>query len=104
MIRRRFLGLLTLAGAGTLTTLPQARAHRKETVTFSIKGFTCITCAVGLETVLMREKGVLAVRATYPEALATITFAPNLTSTQTIAAAIESMGFHTRLSVPPTAA
>ena len=102
MIRRRFLGLVTLAGAGGLTTLSRASTRPKETLTFKIQGFTCVTCAVGLETLLMREKGVVAAKATYPEALATIIYDPASTSKETIAAVIESMGFHARPIVPPS--
>ena len=63
MIRRRFLGLMTLAGAGGATALSKAaRASRQsETAQYKISGFTCVTCATGLETLLGREKGVLAV-------------------------------------------
>ena len=101
MVRRRFLGLVTLAGAGGLTTLSRAGTQRKETALFQVEGFTCITCAVGLETLLMREKGIVAAKATYPEALATITYQPGSTSKETIAAVIESMGFHARTLTPP---
>ena len=65
MIRRKFLGLMTLAGASGVATLSAAKSiGRKETVLYKVQGFTCITCATGLETLLGREKGVLAVKAT----------------------------------------
>src|ERR1700721_2026240 len=80
MIRRKFIGLLTLAGASSLAALKAANALEKKTVTYKISGFTCITCAVGLETLLQREKGVVWAKASYPNSTATITYHPKLTS------------------------
>lgn len=94
MIRRKFLGLMTLAGASSLATLKAATAHEKKTATYKVTGFTCITCAVGLETLLQREKGIIAAKASYPDAIATVTYNPTSISESSIVAAIESMGFH----------
>ena len=94
MIRRKFLGLITLAGASSLATFRVAHALEKKTVTYKISGFTCITCAVGLETLLQREKGILAAKASYPDAIATVTYHPKSISEASIVEAIESMGFH----------
>ena len=93
MIRRKFLGLITLAGAGGLATLKAAAVQDKKTAIYKIKGFTCITCAVGLETLLLRENGVLVAKATYPEAIVTVTYDPASISEPSIVKAIESMGF-----------
>ena len=101
MIRRQFLEFVTLAGVGGLTSVSRANPERSETISFRIEGFTCLTCAVGLETVLMRKKGILAAKATYPEALATITYDQGHTSIETITADIESMGFHPLPLAPP---
>jgi copper chaperone CopZ len=98
MIRRKFLGLMTLAGFSTLATLKAANALEKKTVTYKISGFTCITCAVGLETLLQREKGIIiAAKASYPDAIATVTYDPKATSEASIVEAIESMGFQAKL-------
>jgi copper chaperone CopZ len=94
MIRRKFLSLMTLAGASSLATLKAANALEKKTVAYKISGFTCITCAVGLETLLKREKGIIAAKASYSDAIATVTFHPTLISEAAIMEAIESMGFH----------
>jgi copper chaperone CopZ len=96
MIRRKFLGLMTLAGFSTLADLKAANALEKKTVTYKISGFTCITCAVGLETLLQREKGIIAAKASYPDALATVTYDPTATSETSIVGAIESMGFQAK--------
>ena len=55
MIRRRFLGL-TLAGVGGVVAMEGMDLAEQKTVTFRISGFTCITCAVGLETLLAKGK------------------------------------------------
>lgn len=93
MIRRRFLGLATLAGVAGLATMEGMEITEQKTVTFRIAGFTCITCAVGLETLLQKEKGVVRVSASYPTNTATITYHPELTSESSLAEFIETTGF-----------
>ena len=93
MIRRRFLGLATLAGVAGLVTMEGMEIAEQKTVTFRIAGFTCITCAVGLETLLQKEKGVVRVKASYPANTATITYHPRLTSESSLAEFIETTGF-----------
>jgi copper chaperone CopZ len=93
MIRRRFLGLATLAGVGGLVTMEGIDLSQQETVTFRVTGFTCITCSVGLETLLQKERGVIRVKASYPANAATITYRPGLTSESALAQFIESVGF-----------
>ena len=57
MFRRRFLQLITFAGVGSLAALTPWR--RKKTVIYRVKGFSCITCAMGLDMMLGRHKGVV---------------------------------------------
>jgi copper chaperone CopZ len=99
MIRRRFLGLLTLAGASGAAAITKAAKYSGErgTVTYKVRGFTCITCATGLETLLSREQGVLAVKASYPDAIATVGYDMHSTDEAKIASAIESMGFQAQV-------
>lgn len=92
MIRRRFIQLVTL-GTGSLATIGAIKATEKNTVTYRITGFTCITCAVGLEVMLRHEKGVASVRASYPEANVTITFHPGEVTEESLKTYIASMGF-----------
>ncbi len=92
MIRRKFLGMMTLAGAGVVAMEGMDLAEKK-TVTFGITGFTCITCAVGLETLLEKERGVIRVQASYPESKAIITYHPKLTSEASLVKYIEEAGF-----------
>ncbi|WP_158944759.1 heavy-metal-associated domain-containing protein [Granulicella sp. S190] len=94
MIRRKFLGLMTLASATGLATLKTAAALEKKTAAYKVAGFTCITCAVGLETLLQREHGIAAAKATYPEAILTVTYDPRTISEAAIVEVVESLGFH----------
>jgi Cu+-exporting ATPase len=94
MIRRKFLGLMTIAGAGSLATL--AHAGEKKTVKYHIDGFTCITCAVGLEALLQKERGVVWAEASYSDHTAKIVFHPDLVSEQKLEAFITSTGFTAR--------
>ena len=91
MFRRRFLQLMTFAGAGTLAKTSEAA--QEKTVTYHIKGFSCVTCAVGLDVMLRRNKGVLRSKSTYPEAITTIDFDPSQITTTTIQSLISEMGF-----------
>lgn len=91
MIRRTFLQLLTLAGAGSLTTgCTEAKA---QTITYKIKGFSCVTCAAGLDVMLRRNKGILRSHSTYPEAITTIEYEPAVITLDTIQSLIAEMGF-----------
>ncbi len=93
MIRRKFLQMATLAGASGLSALSAVAAEGK-TVTWRIQGFTCITCAVGLDTLLEQQKGVVRSRSDYKEAKTTIVFRPDLVSETELRAFIAEMGFH----------
>ena len=103
MIRRRFLGLMTLTGASGVAALSAKGFAQKRTVAYKVKGFTCITCATGLETLLQREKGILHVKATYPEGLTTVAYDGRATSPADILSAIESTGFAAQLSAADVA-
>lgn len=93
MLRRRFIQFMTVAGAGGLATLGTLEAGDAKTVTYKIKGFTCITCAVGLETLLRQQKGVVWARASYPDATTTIRYQPATVSEDQIKVYIAEMGF-----------
>jgi len=67
-------------------------AHTK-TVTYKIKGFTCVTCAVGLDTLLSQQAGVVRSKSTYPGAVTTIEFKPSVTTEKALKEFISEMGF-----------
>ncbi|MGA7316495.1 MAG: hypothetical protein WBX22_21275 [Silvibacterium sp.] len=93
MIRRQFIQLVTLAGAGGLATMGAIEAGETRTVTYHVKGFSCITCAVGLDTMLGRHEGIVRSHSTYPEGIVTIDFHPSLITESSIKGFISEMGF-----------
>jgi copper chaperone CopZ len=93
MFRRQFIQLATLAGAGGLSSIGAMATAEKRTVTFRIQGFSCITCAVGLDVMLERQKGVVKAESSYQEAKTTIVFHPGLVTEAALKASIADMGF-----------
>ena len=94
VIRRDFLGLVAQAGVTGLCVVEAGCARTMETaVLFRVEGFTCVTCAVGLETLLGRERGVRRVTATYPEGMARVVYDADVTGEAALAEAIHAMGF-----------
>ncbi len=93
MQRRRFVQMMTLAGVGTMAAAELAHAGETKTVTWHVKGFTCVTCAVGLETMLREQKGVKRVKATYPEAQVTIQYDPTSANEARLREFISELGF-----------
>ena len=93
MFRRRFLQLATMASVGGLAPLEGMAAGAGKTVTFHVKGFSCITCATGLDTMLSQEKGIHSSKSTYPEGKVTVSFDPSRTSGQAIIKFITGLGF-----------
>lgn len=63
MDRRNFIQRLTVASA---TGAAAHAADDSKSVTFRVNGFTCITCAVGLEVMLREQPGVIRAKASYP--------------------------------------
>jgi len=105
MIRRQFLKLASLAGATGLASFAAVDALRDDsadaaqiakdtrTVTWHVRGFTCVTCAVGLETLLRREKGVVSADATYPQGMVTIQYRPHLVTPAALRSVVAQLGF-----------
>ena len=93
MFRREFFQRMTLAGAGGLATAGAAGAGSHKTVTYRVKGFSCVTCAVGLDTMLRQQRGVIRSKSSYAEATAVIEFDPGLLTEESLKAFISGMGF-----------
>ena len=93
MIRRQFLHLAALTGASTLTSLKAMAAGNASTIVFQVRGFTCITCAVGLDTLLRKEQGIVHSDSLYPEGKVTVQFDPDHQSEASIRDLIAQMGF-----------
>jgi copper chaperone CopZ len=64
-----------------------------KTAVYQVKGFSCVTCAVGLDTLLGRQKGILSSRSTYPEGKVTVKFDPDAIKPEAIEGFIAEMGF-----------
>jgi Cu+-exporting ATPase len=93
MFRRRFLQLVTMASVGGLAPLEGMAAGAGKTVTYYVKGFSCITCATGLDTMLGQQKGITSSKSTYPEGKVTVGFDPNQITEQAIVTFITDLGF-----------
>jgi copper chaperone CopZ len=93
MFRRRFLQLATMASVGGLAPLEGVAAGASKTVTYMVKGFSCITCATGLDTMLSQQKGITSSKSTYPEGKVAVGFDPKRTNELAIIAFITSLGF-----------
>ncbi|MGA3034857.1 MAG: heavy metal-associated domain-containing protein [Terracidiphilus sp.] len=92
MLRRRVLQFLAISGAGALAFEAKGKATAR-TVIYQVRGFSCITCAVGLDTLLSKQKGILASKSTYPEGKVTIKFDPDAMDEKSIEGLISEMGF-----------
>ena len=93
MFRRRFLELVTLAGVGSLASLEAMAAAESRILTYFVKGFSCITCATGLDTMLSQQKGIASSKSTYPEGKVTVLFDPSQISEHAILSFITDLGF-----------
>jgi copper chaperone CopZ len=94
MDRRKFICGITAAGA-TARVNATAAAAPKETagVNWKVNGFTCVTCAVGLEVMLRGMRGVVRAKASYPENTVAIGFDSHLTNEKTLREFISACGF-----------
>jgi Cu+-exporting ATPase len=93
MVRRKFIQGITSAIA-----VPPAIAHgaKTKTVTWRIEGFSCITCAVGLDTLLRAQKGIVQSKSSYGNRTATIEFHPEIVTEKQIRGFIGELGFKAR--------
>jgi copper chaperone CopZ len=101
MIRRKFLQLIALSGAGALAPLEAIAGTaavadtnaQGRTAVFQVKGFSCVTCAVGLDTMFSRTKGILSSHSTYPEGKVIVRFDPGSINEAAVRAVITDAGF-----------
>jgi copper chaperone CopZ len=93
MFRRQFVELITLLSAGTLATTAATELTKTTTLTYRVKGFSCVTCAVGLDAMLQKQKGVTWSRSTYPDGAVVVKFDPKQASDASLRAFILNMGF-----------
>jgi hypothetical protein len=96
MDRRNFLCKLTASGtAAAAVAHAAAPSHPSETraVTWKVKGFTCITCSVGLEVMLRGLNGVTRASASYPANNVMVGFDEHVTSEKILKEFITVCGF-----------
>jgi copper chaperone CopZ len=82
-----------MASVGGLAPIEAMSAAGGKTVVYFVKGFSCITCATGLDTLLGQQKGITSSKSTYPEGKATVAFDPNQITEEAIVAFIVDLGF-----------
>jgi copper chaperone CopZ len=90
MFRRKFVQLI---GAGSLASIAAVEAVGTHTVSYRVKGFSCVTCAVGLDEMLRQQKGVASSRSSYPDGLVVVRFDPKEVTDASLRTFIAGMGF-----------
>lgn len=98
MHRRKFVQMIATVGAGGLVSVAAASSSPSastatQTLTLHVKGFSCITCAVGLDTMLKEKKGVSSSHSTYPEGVVVVQFDPTQITEAELRSFIGEMGF-----------
>jgi copper chaperone len=93
MFRRQFVQFVATLGAGSVAAIAAADAKGTETVTYLVKGFSCVTCAVGLDTMLQKQKGIVWSKSSYPDGIIRIHFDPQDVAEKSLQAFINEMGF-----------
>lgn len=102
MDRRNFLQRLTAGSAG-IGAGCAAKGRETAAANFRVKGFTCVTCAVGLEVVLKEQPGVVRVQALYPEGTVAVGFDGRVTTQAKLRRFInETTGFEVTEESPST--
>jgi copper chaperone CopZ len=93
MFRRQFVQFITAIGTTSVATLAAANTKATKTATYEVKGFSCVTCAIGLDTMLEQRKGVASSKSTYPDGIVVVKFDPNQIASELLKAFIAEMGF-----------
>ena len=97
MIRRKFIQ--GIAGGIGVAGVSARAAGKSVTVTWRIEGFTCVTCAVGLDTLLKEQKGIVRSRSSYPDRTAVIEYDPKVIGEAQIKGFIEELGFRAKTGI-----
>ena len=100
MDRRNFLRVTTATTAASLGAASAAVPKESRNVAYHVKGYTCITCAVGLETMLKGINGVTRVSASYTENSVTIGFDEHVMTEKKLKDFIAVCGFQVDVKVP----
>jgi len=73
--------------------LTEASSNENRSVSFLVKGFTCVTCAIGLEVTLLKQKGVARAKASYPDGKVVVWFDCHQVAEATLQRIILDCGF-----------
>lgn len=93
MIRRQFIqGIACGLGAAEAAI----GAAKTKSVTYRIEGFTCVTCAVGLDALLKDQKGIVRSKSSYPDRTAVIEYNPDQIDENRIKSFIQELGFQAK--------
>ena len=84
-----FVALLMVTTVG----LAQEKTEALEQATFAVEGMTCGGCVGAVKVQLKRTEGVTEYEVSWEEGEAIVTFDPEVTDTDIIAAAITKSGF-----------
>lgn len=93
MFRRQFVQWIAAVGTTSVASMAAADAKETKTVTYVVEGFSCVTCAVGLDTMLQKQRGVVWSKSTYPERVVKIQFDPQKITEASLKTFINEMGF-----------
>lgn len=93
MFRRQFVQFLAVFGTGSMATIAAADAKGTKSVTYVVKGFSCVTCAVGLDTMLQKQKGIAWSKSSYPDGIVMIKFDTREVTEKELKEFIGEMGF-----------
>lgn len=93
MFRRQFVQFIAAVGTTSVATLAATDSKATKTATYVVKGFSCVTCAVGLDTILAKRKGVASSNSTYPGGIVVVKFDPKQITSDAMKASITEMGF-----------
>lgn len=96
MDRRNFIRNVAATVPAAGLTMEGAAPKETASAKFSVEGYTCITCAVGLETLLKMEKGVVRAQASYPGKSAEVGYDSRLTNEKVLVDFIAQCGFKAR--------
>jgi len=92
MDRRRFLTRLTAASAAVSLDVG-CGGHATRRAVYQVQGFTCVTCAVGLEVMLRGVRGVAEASANYAERSVAVAFDDQVIGEDAVKQFIGSCGF-----------
>jgi Cu+-exporting ATPase len=97
MRRRNFIQTLAGGSAGVallkLGTAERTAPGANASVTWQVAGFSCVTCAVGLQKILEGYEGIARVTASHPSGTVEIAFDSRLITPPEIKRLIEEAGF-----------